>query len=101
MVSVDSKKPEYVLKEVEEEMKNQTITEEELTRKKKTLKSACIYQSDSVYSICEHVNNQLLHYGEIILDEYEWIDSFNEKEAEEFLSTISFKNHSAMILNRK
>lgn len=101
MVSVDSKKPEYVLEEMNKEISDKTITALEVERKKKTLKSACIYQSDSVYSICDHVNSNLLHYGSIFLDEYSWIDSFCLEEAEEMISKITFEHQSSVILKHK
>ncbi len=101
VISIESKKPEYVLEQIDGELKKKEITEEELNRKKKTMKSACIYQSDSVYSLASHINGQLLKFGKIILDEYEWIDSFQIEECQQILKSINFDHKATVILEKK
>lgn len=100
MISTESKTPEYVIEEVEKEIKKKKITELEFNRKKKTMKSACIYQSDSVYSIASNINNNILKLGEVIFDEYEWVDSLTMKEMKEILKNMSFEEKTITILKK-
>ena len=71
-----------------------------LNRKKKTMKSGCIYQSDSVFSIASNINNNILRLGEVIFDEYEWVDSLNIEEMKDILANISFDEKSVAILKK-
>ncbi len=99
-VNTESKDPEYVIEQVDAEIKTKKITETELNRKKKTMKSGCIYQSDSVFSIASNINNNILRLGEVIFDEYEWVDSLNIEEMKDILANISFDEKSVAILKK-
>ena len=50
IIMFESKEKEQVLKQIEESLKDLSITKEELERKKKVRKSNCIYRSDNIYS---------------------------------------------------
>lgn len=99
-VNTETKVPEYVIEKVDTEIKKKKITEAELNRKKKTMKSACIYQSDSVFAISSNLNNNILRLGEVNLDEYEWVDSLNIKEMKDILKHISFEEKSITVLKK-
>ena len=101
MASVDSKKPEYVLSKIQEEVQKKEITEEEFLREKKTMKSSCVYQSDSVYSVCEHTNSQILRFGKVLYDEYAWIDSLTMKECQKAIDSLCFENHTTTIVQKE
>ncbi len=101
VASVESKRPEYVAEQIDKELQDKDFKMEQLSRKKKTLKSGCIYQSDSVYSIADHVNSNLLKLGKILIDEYEWIDSFNEEELKQALSIMTFEHKQMTILKKR
>ena len=64
------------------------------------MKSGCIYQSDSVFSIASNINNNILRLGEVIFDEYEWVDSLNIEEMKDILANISFDEKSVAILKK-
>ncbi len=100
VVNTESKMPEYVIEQVDKEIRSKEITEKELNRKKKTMKSGCIYQSDSVYSISSNINNNILRLGEVVLDEYEWIDSLKIEEIKDILKNISFEEKTTTILKK-
>ncbi len=99
-INTESKNPEYVIEQVDKEIKNKKITEKELNRKKKTMKSGCIYQSDSVYAISSNLNNNILRSGDVVLDEYEWVDSLKIEEMKDILKNISFEAKTVAILKK-
>ena len=101
VVSVETKKPEYVCEEIDKELRLKQVSEEEFNRKRKTLKSGCVYQSDSVYTIASHVNSQLLRMNTILLDEYAWIDSLKWKEFQKAIQSLPLENRSVVTLLKK
>lgn len=93
--STDYKK---VLNELTSILGKVHITEEELNRKKKTLKSSFIYRSDNIFAINSKIDNNIIRYGEIILDDFEIIDSLNIDEMNDIIDHVSFDNISTTVL---
>ena len=74
------------------------FTKEDIDRKKKSAKSGYIYASDNVYSINSKINGDIIDYGEINLNDFEFIDSINLEEMNEILDKIDFSNTSTIVL---
>ena len=76
-------------------------TREELERKKKSFKSGCIYRSDNIFGINSKINNNIINYGKVELNEFALIDSLNIDELNDILDNISFENYSIVIIKDK
>lgn len=100
VINMESKNPDYVISEVEKEISKKKITEAEFNRKKKTMKSGCIYQSDSVYSITSTINNDILKLGRVLYDLYEWIDNLTMEEMKKVLKSITFEEKTITVVKK-
>ena len=60
----------------------------------------CQYYRFQFFSIASNINNNILRLGEVIFDEYEWVDSLNIEEMKDILANISFDEKSVAILKK-
>ena len=100
ILMVSTKEQDKVLKMIEEELKDLNITEEELNRRRKVLKSNCIYRSDDIYGLNSKIINNILNYDKVILDEYKMIDDINMKNIHSVLSKINLNNKTVYYINK-
>jgi len=100
MIMIETSDTDKVLKLVKEELKDLTVTEEELERKKKVRKSNCIYRSDSIYSINNKIMGNIMNYNKIILDDYKKIDDINIKDMNNIIKNIDLDNITTYIINK-
>ena len=98
MIMVETEKYDEVLKMVDEELKDLSILEEELERKKKVRKSNVIYRSDSIYSINNKIVSDIMNYDKVILDDYKKIDKLNIKEMNKIIKEINLDNKTIYIV---
>ena len=96
----ESKEYEKVIEMIEEELQSHNILEKDLNRKKKVMKSSCVFRSDSIYSIASKINSNMINYRRVILDEYELIDKLNIKEFNDILDTLNFENKVITVLKK-
>ena len=92
MIIAETKETDKVLDLIDNELKDITILEEELERKKKVRKSNTIYRSDSIYSINNKIVSDVMNYDKVILDDYKKIDKLNIKEMDKIIKEINFDN---------
>lgn len=96
----ESKDYQKVIDEIALVLKDKIVLENDLNRKKKVMKSSCVFRSDSIYSIASKVNSNLINYRKVILDEYSMIDSLNIEEFNLILDSISLNNKTITVLKR-
>jgi len=99
MIIAETKETEKLLKLIEEELKDLTIFEEELERKKKVRKSNVIYRSDDIYSINNKIVSDVINYDKVILDDYKKIDKLNIKDMNKIIKEINLNNKTIYIIN--
>ena len=97
---VETNETKKVQELIEEELKDLTISEEDLERKKKVRKSGCIYRSDSIYSINNKIMSNIMNFDKVILDDYKKINSFNIKDMKKILKNINLDNKTTYIINK-
>jgi len=100
IVMVETNETKKVQEQIEEELKDLTITEEELERKKRVRKSGCIYRSDSIYAINNKIMNNIINYDKVILDDYKKISSVNIKKMNKIIKNINLDNKTVYIINK-
>ena len=100
LISFETKYPERVIKLIDKELANLDIDESELNRKKKVLKSSCTFKSDNIYSINSKINNNIITYGYVIMDDYGVIEELNIETLREIISSISLSNKTITVLTK-
>lgn len=98
MIIVETKETQKVLELIDNELKDLSILEEELDRKKKVRKSNTIYRSDSIYSINNKIVSDVMNYNKVILDDYKKIDKLNIKEMNKIIKEINLDNKTIYIV---
>ena len=98
MIIIETKETKKVLELIDNELKDLSILEEELERKKKVRKSNIIYRSDSIYSINNKIVSDVMNYNKVILDDYKKIDKLNIKEMNKIIKEINLDNKTIYIV---
>ena len=98
MIITETNNPKKVVELINEELKDLTILEEELERKKKVRKSNVIYRSDSIYSINNKIVSDVMSYNKVILDDYKKIDKLNIKEMNKIIKEINLDNKTIYLI---
>lgn len=96
--NIETDKYNVVIDKLNELIGNKLITEEELNRKKKSLKSSFIYRSDNIYAINSKIDSDIIKYKKVILDNFEIIDSLNIDEMNNIIKELDFSNTCTVVL---
>lgn len=100
MLFVETNEIDKVLKLIESELNELSVSKEELDRKKKTRKSGCIYRSDNIYSINNKIVSNIMNYDEVILDDYKKINELNIKDMNYIIENLDLSNKTVYIINK-
>ena len=100
MLFVETNEIDKVLKLIESEINELSVSKEELDRKKKTRKSGCIYRSDNIYSINNKIVSNIMNYDEVILDDYKKINELNIKDMNYIIENLDLSNKTVYIINK-
>ena len=101
MILFESEEYQKVISRIQAVVGKVRITEKELNRKKKSLKSNIIYRSDSIYAINSKIDSNIINYNKVLLDDYKLINEMNIDELNDILDNLSFENISIVILKNK
>lgn len=100
IISFETNNYDYVIGELNNIIGKIRISEKDLERKKKSLKSSFIYRSDNIYSINSKIDSDIIKYNKVIYNDFEYIDSLNIVEMNNILDNISFDNKCTVILKK-
>lgn len=95
----ESKQPKEFIKRVKQELKDLTITEEQLERKKRAYISEIIYASDKIIRINSKIMADIIKYGKLVDNDIEIIKNYNMKEMNEVIKGINLENYTTYIVN--
>ena len=98
MIIAETDKIEEVLTHIDNELKDLSLTEEELSRKKKVRKSNTIYRSDSIYSINNKIVSDIMNFDKVVYDDYKKIDKLNIKDMNKIIKEINLDNKTTYII---
>ena len=98
MIIAETNNIEEVLAYIDNELKDLSLTEEELERKKKVRKSNTIYRSDSIYSINNKIVSDIMNFDKVIYDDYKKIDKLNIKDMNKIIKEINLDNKTTYIV---
>ena len=99
VISTESRKPKEFINRVKEELKDLTITEEELERKKRALISDIIYASDRITSINHKIMADIIKYNKLVNNDVEIVEKYNIAEMKEIIKNINLDNYTTYIVN--
>ena len=94
----ESNNPNEVIAKIKETLSNLDISNEELLRKKKVLKSVVQFRSDNIYAMNSKVNNNIIKFDNVILNDYEIIDKLSLDDIKCITLNISLDNSSLVII---
>ena len=97
-IDFESDKYQEVIEKVMSIIGKKRITEDELNRKKKSIKSSFIYTSDNIYAINSKINSDIITYGNVILNDFDIVDSLNIDEMNDIIDNLCFENTSIIVL---
>ena len=96
----ESENVDEVIKRINLEIKNLSISEDDFNRKKKIRKSASIFKSDNIYALNNKIMSNIINYGEIIYDEYQKIDELDYNILNEIIAKLNLDNYTIYIIDR-
>ena len=100
VIMTETKEQNKVLSLIEEELKDLSMDENALSRRRKVLKSACIYRSDNIYALNSKIVGNILNYDAVVLDDYKKTDEFNLKNFKKLTSKINLDNNTVYYINK-
>lgn len=92
-IAADTKYPNRFLELIKEELKDLSITKEELIRYQRIMISAILKNSDSIYAMNNKIMNEVIKYDTFISDPISLIKSLNLNDLNKVLEV--FKNYEA------
>lgn len=99
LITAESKNPKEFIKRVNEELKDLTITEEELERKKRALISDIVYASDRITNINHKIMADIIKYGKLVPNDIEIVENYNMDEMNSIIKSITLDNYTTYIVN--
>jgi len=93
-----SKEPKKVIEEIKKELKNISITEEELNRYKKVVTTNIIAVFDSVEYINDYINYMKIYYNELIPNHIDIINKVSLNDFNKYIQKIDFSISSELII---
>lgn len=100
-VTGESVKPSLLLDKIKQEIKNLKITEQEFSRKKKTVLSSLIYMSENIFSLNSNIMSDIIRYGKFNDNKYNDIKNLNYKDFNNLIKKVNFDNYTTIIINPK
>lgn len=100
IITFETEEIDKVIKLIEDELRNLSITEEELKRRKKIAKSNSIYRSDNIYSINNKIVSNIMNYNSVICDVYKMIDDVDMTLVNDVINKIKLDNKTVYVINK-
>lgn len=96
----ETNKKDELLEALMNSMKDLSVNEDELERKKKVYLSSLIYMTDNIFRLNHKVMNDINKYGEIIDNNYDEIKSLNIIEMRKVLNSVDFSNYNVIVVEK-
>lgn len=100
-ITLETKYPKEVIKEVKEQIKKLEITEENLKRKINSSIATLVLKYDDIMSVNNTMQEEILTYGTIVENEKEHLENITLEQVNKVIRKIDTKNMAITILNTK
>ncbi len=97
----DSEHPEKLIEKIKEELKDISVTEEDINRLKKVWISSEVMMIDNINISLENIVDDVIDYGKVIPNNVDIFRSLNKKEYDKMLKNIDLTNASTLIIRPK
>lgn len=101
LIDFETEKYEEVLKMIKKIVGKSHIDKQDFERKKKTLVSSYIYRSDNIYAINSKIDNNIIAFNKVILDDFEIINKMRYDLLNEIIDDLDFNNSSIVVIDKK
>jgi predicted Zn-dependent peptidase len=97
----ESDNTDLLLKELENQMNNLSISEEDFKRKKKNYASSCIFMSDNIFSMNSKIMSNIIKYNKVNIDDVKYTKDLDYDKANSIIKELDLSNKSIVIINPK
>ena len=97
----NSEKPEELIEKIKEELKDISVSEEEINRLKKVWISSEVIMIDNINITLENIASDIIEYGKIIPNKVDIFRELNKKDYDKYMKDIDFTNASTVIIRPK
>ena len=98
--SADTNEYEKFVEIVDNVLKDKKLNELEFNRKKKCYISSLILSSDSIFSVNRKVMNNIIRYGDVIIDEVDRLEDLSFDILQKLVSKLSFDNKCVVLVKK-
>ncbi len=98
-VTLETKYPKEVIKEIKEQMKNLEMTEENLRRKVNASIATLVLKYDDIMSVNNTMQEEILTFKTVVDNEKEHLENITLENVNKVLKKIDVKNMAITILN--
>lgn len=99
IIVTESKEPLEFIKRVKKQLRDLSISEEELNRRKKAYISNILYASDNINNINYKIMNDIVKYNKLITNDIEILEKYSMEEMQEVIREINLDNYTTYIVN--
>lgn len=97
----ESDNTDLLLKELENQMNNLSISEEDFKRKKKNYASSCIFMSDNIFSMNSKIMSNIIKYNKVNIDDVKYTKDLDYDKANSIIKELDLSNKSIVIITPK
>lgn len=94
IIDAETRSPEKIISLIRDEVKNLSMTKEDLERRKKAGISDLVFTSDNIFRMNNKMMSELITFGKVKYNSIDVIKNTNIKEVETVLKNISFNNYT-------
>lgn len=98
-ITLETKYPKEVIKEIKEQFKNLEITEENLQRKRNASVASLVLKYDDIMSVNTTMQEEILTFNSVVNNEKEYLESITMDKVNKVIKKIDIKNMAITILN--
>lgn len=100
-VSIETKYPKEVIKEIKEQLKKLEMTEENLKRKVNSSIATLVLKYDDIMSVNNNMQEEILSFGNIVDNVKEHLENITLEDVNKVIKKIDVKNMAITVLNPK
>jgi len=99
--SADTNEYKKFIDIVDNVLNDKKLDELEFIRKKKCYISSLILSSDSIFSVNRKIMNNIIRYGDVIVDEVDRLECLSFDLLDSIVKTVSFNNKCVILVNNE
>lgn len=98
-ITIETKYPKEVIKEIKEQFKNLKMTEENLKRKINASIASLVLNYDDIMNVNNSIQNDILAFGNVIENEKEHLENITLENVYKVIKKLEIQNMAITVLN--